>query len=203
MNSIDVDSRPSATLLDQLAPNWDVRSHHTLWIAAEPHHVYLTARRYDLGGSWLVRALMTVRAAPAAVAMLFRRRQRHAPCGDGRQSICGASFTLLAEVPGREFVLGLMGRFWTVTGGLVAADAEQFRQPAPSGQAQAFWSFHVVPCHGGTQLYTETRVRCGDDVSRRHFTRYWTVVRLGSHVIRRSILRQIRRLAEHSRQTTL
>jgi hypothetical protein len=193
-----VDSRESGTLLDQLVPNWDVRSHRTLWIAAEPHHVFLTARHIDLGASWPVRALMAVRAAPAAVAMLFRRHQQTAQPRDRLQSIGGASFTLLAEIPGREFVLGLMGRFWTATGGLVAADAEQFRQPAPPGQAQAFWSFHVVPCHGGTQLYTETRVRCGDDVSRRHFTRYWTVVGLGSDIVRWSILRQIRGLAEHS-----
>ncbi len=196
-----MDNRESGTLLDQLAPNWDVRSRHTLWIAAEPDHVYRTARRIDLEGSWPVRALMAVRAAPAAVAMLFRRHQR--PVRPGLQRIGGATFTLLAEVPGSEFVLGLTGRFWTATGGLVAADAEQFRQPAPPGQAQAFWSFHVVPSHGGTQFYTETRVRCGDDVSRRHFTRYWMIVKFGSDITRWSILRQIRRLSEHSQQTTL
>jgi hypothetical protein len=184
------------TLLDELAPNWDVRSWHTLWVGGEPTQVYLAARHADLGRSFLVRVLMAVRATPAVLAAIIRGRHRGIRSDPGRHGIRGVRFTLVAEVPGQEFVLGLMGRFWTLSGGLAPADPEHFRKPPPPGQAQAFWSIRVVASGGGTELLTETRVRCGDEISRRQFTRYWRIVRLGSGLVRRSILRQIRDLAE-------
>ena len=107
-----------------------------------------------------------------------------------------AKFTLIAEAPGEEFVLGIMGRFWTPSGGLVGASAERFLQPPPAGLAQGVWNFRVRPSGPGTELSTETRVRCGDAATRRQFTRYWRVIRVGSGWIRGSMLRQIRTAAE-------
>ena len=95
-----------------------------------------------------------------------------------------AAFTVIAESPGEEFVLGIMGRFWTPTGGVVAATAERFRELPPSGLAQAVWNFRVRSRGVGTELSTETRVRCGDEVTRRQFGRYWRIIRLGSGLIR-------------------
>ena len=89
-----------------------------------------------------------------------------------------------------------MGRFWTLTGDLVAATPDQFRSPPPSGLVQAFWNFRVSPSGEGTELTTETRVRCADRATKQRFLRYWLAIRLGSGVIRRSMLRQIRTSAE-------
>jgi hypothetical protein len=103
---------------------------------------------------------------------------------------------VIAEAPGEEFVLGIMGRFWTPTGSLVRASVAQLRDPAPAGLAQGFWNLRVEPCGPGTTLSTETRVRCGDPATRRQFARYWRIIRLGSTIIRSSLLRDIRRRAE-------
>jgi hypothetical protein len=103
----------------------------------------------------------------------------------------------MAEAPGEEFVLAIMGRFWTPSGGLVKASADQLRSPPPAGLAQGFWNFRVEPCGTGTILSTETRVRCGDPATRRRFARYWRIIRLGSALIRGSMLRHIRVQAEH------
>lgn len=62
-----------------------------------------------------------------------------------RPSVGPIAFTLVAESPGEEFVLG---------------------------------------------------VRCGDPATRRRFLRYWRLIRPGSGLIRGSLLRYIRRLAE-------
>jgi len=103
---------------------------------------------------------------------------------------------LIAEAPGEEFVLGIMGRFWTPSGGLVPATADTFRLPPPAGLAQGIWNFHVSPKADGTELSTETRVRCGDEATRRHFGRYWRIIRIGSGLIRGSMLRHIRSAAQ-------
>jgi sirohydrochlorin ferrochelatase len=83
-------------------------------------------------------------------------------------------------------------------GGLVTASAERFRELPPAGLAQAVWNFRVEPRGTGTELSTETRVRCADAVTRRQFARYWRVIRLGSGLIRGSMLRQIRTEAERA-----
>ena len=114
-----------------------------------------------------------------------------------RQALSPA-FTVVAERPGEEIVLGIMGRFWTPTGHVVAAEPARFRSAPPPGLAQGFWNLRVEPTAGGTLLSTETRVRCGDPDTRRRFLRYWRVIRPGSGLIRRSLLRRIKSSAEHS-----
>ena len=151
-----------ATLLDDLVPSYDVRSRHAIRIAASPARVYAVARRMDLGSPPLVRVLMGLRGAPAWV--VARLRGRNSPAGPpaARRRLGAARFTVLAEAPGEELVLGIMGRFWTPTGGVVDANAERFLQPPPPGLAQGIWNLRVTPSGAGTELSTETRVRCGD-----------------------------------------
>jgi len=184
------------TLLDDLLPDYDARSRHTIWVAAQSASVYEAARGADLGQPLLVRSLMGLRVAPSWIAAVFWGRRPEVNPRSGRRSVGAVGFTLVGEVPGEEFVLGIMGRFWTPTGGVVAASADRFRQMPPAGLAQAVWNFRVAPSGGGTDLSTETRVRCGDAATRRQFMRYWRIIRLGSGLIRRSMLRHIRISAE-------
>lgn len=186
----------SPMLLDDLVPRYDVCSHHAIWVNASPTVVYEAARHVDLGRPWVVRLLMGVRLVPAWLATVFGGPRRARNTVRGQRPVEAAAFTLIAESPGEEFVLGIMGRFWTPTGGVVAATAERFRDLPPSGLAQAVWNFRVRSRGVGTELSTETRVRCGDEVTRRQFGRYWRIIRLGSGLIRNSMLRHIRRTAE-------
>lgn len=185
-------------LLDDVAPTYDISSRHTIWVAAEPAHVYDAARHADLARPWLVRVLMALRVTPAKLATLSRGNQPAVQPAD-QCSVGSVPFTLIAETPGQEFVLGIMGRFWALTGGVVAAHPDRFRQLPPIGLAQGFWNFRVEPSGAGTELSTETRVRCGDAATRRQLARYWRIIRLGSDLIRRSMLRYIRRRAENPR----
>jgi len=105
---------------------------------------------------------MGLRTGPARLVAAVRRRRAPGAAGASQRSARPAAITVLAEAPGEEFVLGIMGRLWTTTGGLVKASAAQLRHPPPAGLAQGFWTFRVEPCGAGTTLSTETRVRCGD-----------------------------------------
>jgi hypothetical protein len=183
------------TLLDEWMPAFDVSARHAVDVRASAARTYEAARAMDLGAPPLVRVLMGLRAVPALAARAWGRRAQVASRGEERGP-GGLPFTLLAEAPGSEFVLGLAGRFWTPSGGLVRADAGAFRSPPPPGLAHAAWNFHVEARAHGCLLTTETRVRCADAATRAHFLRYWRVVRFGSGLIRRSMLRGIRRRAE-------
>jgi hypothetical protein len=104
----------------------------------------------------------------------------------------------LAEAPG-DRVLGLVGRPWKPNGQLVpVAGADDFAAFDRPGWVRAAIDFRVAPARGGTRLETETRIAATDAGARRRFTWYWRVVRPGSALIRRDILRAIRRRAEEA-----
>jgi hypothetical protein len=185
------------TLLDEWMPAFDASSRHAIDVNAGAPRAYEVARAMDLGAPPLVRVVMGLRAIPALAAGARRRRVQARQGGEQRAGTPGGlPFTLLAEAPGSEFVLGLAGRFWTMAGGIVRADAASFRLPPPPGLAHAAWNFRVEPRVGGCTVSTETRVLCADAVTRAQFLRYWRLVRFGSGLIRRSMLREIRRRAE-------
>ncbi len=170
-------------LIDEILPEYDFSERHSTTVAAAPERVYEIARRLDMSGSTLIRLLFRLRGLPQAALDL-----------DGLREL---GFSILAERPGRELVLGLVGRFWTRGGGVLAVTPlgfGEFRQP---GYALAAWNFHVTGNpRGGTGLATETRVRCTDAASRFSFRLYWLLVRPFSGLVRRVMLREIKREAE-------
>jgi len=58
--------------------------------------------------------------------------------------------------------------------------------------------FRLEPGPAGTLLSTETRVLATDPKTRRNFAAYWFVIRPGSSVIRRELLKVVARRAELS-----
>ena len=183
--------------IDRYLPDPEVSSRHAIWIDAAPGVVEEALRTADFSRIGIVRMLMAIRAVPAVLrdpSGAWRRWRASRPAGSSR-GLLGMSFTVLADTP-EQLLLGLQGRFWTPTGGLVATDVKAFDHGPPPGMAQAVWSFHLEEVDGGTRLTTETRVRTGDPASSRSFRRYWRVVGPFSGVMRRSILSFLRRTAE-------
>jgi hypothetical protein len=186
------------SLLDEWMPSFDVATRHSIDVAASAERTYGIARTAHLGTPLVVRMLLGLRAIPALSAHLFSSRAAAAPGTERLRGPGGIPFTLLAEDPGSEFLLGLAGRFWTPSGGVVPSDAEIFRRPPRPGLAHGLWNFRVEPRAHGCRVTTETRVLCADATTRTHFLRYWRLIHLGSGLIRHSLLRRIRRDAERS-----
>lgn len=185
-------------LIDQLLPDYELYERHERAIAAPPAVVYSAVRNGDLGRSWIVRGLLALRMAPGLLAHPRRAvaRLRALARGSGltMAALLEEGFTLLAEQVDREVVLGIVGRFWTLSGGVEPTDVERFRGPLRPGLAQAAWSFVVTGEGAGrSRVVTETRVHCADEATLRTFRRYWRVVRPFSGLIRQQMLRSIAR----------
>jgi hypothetical protein len=186
-------------LIDQFMPEWDARECHRIRIRLAPERVYRALRTADLGRHPVVRGLLLMRALPAA--LLDRTRLRHLR-ERASQPITLATFEeqgfrILAEDPPHELLFGLEGAFWRSGGDLRAVDPLSFREPLPEGTARAAWNFTLAPdAEGGCVLQTETRIFTPDAVARRRFRRYWLMIRPGSGLIRRLMLRSIRAEAE-------
>jgi hypothetical protein len=117
-----------------------------------------------------------------------------------REALPGYGFTILAERPGEEIVVGTTGRFWTLRERANMerpADLDAFQEFDRPGWAKAAMSFRVELLEdGSTKLETETRVDCMDDGARRRFALYWTLIEFFSGRIRRDMLRAVARMAE-------
>lgn len=183
-----------------------VRERHTVLISAGAEAVYRSLWKADFGGL-IASTLLGLRAIPSWVS---NGRVANGRAAGGRSTgpaltlhrFLAAGFTKLDEVPNEELVLGLTGRFWTPTGGLVTTRSDTFRAGPEPGLAQAAWNFHLSsPTPGVTELLTETRVRVAED-ARASFQLYWTVVRPFSGLLRRVMLRDVRRTAERRVATT-
>ncbi|MEO5904775.1 MAG: hypothetical protein ABIQ55_12245 [Gemmatimonadaceae bacterium] len=190
-------------LIDQYLPTWTVRERHSIVARASREAAYAAIRETDLARSDLVRALLVIRSLPS---MLFKKTGLH-EAKTSREPVTLATFEergfrVLDERVPEELVIGLEGRFWTPSGCLDTPGAEQFisMPPAP-GSARAVWNFRVEQIGSGrVRISTETRVLCADRGVKIRFLPYWSVVRLGSGLIRRSMLRAIRDVAELRRK---
>jgi hypothetical protein len=182
-------------------PRPDVTSVHAVEIAASPESVYDALGSTDFSRHPIVATLMFLRGLPAIIASpratWWRLRRRGGRTRLPLKALLGDDFVLLEEQPFEEIVLGLTGRFWTPTGGLVPTDASTFRDTVPAGLARAAWCFRLEPlAPSRTRLSTETRVCCADAATRRAFLRYWRIIAPASGLIRVAILRMVRRRAE-------
>lgn len=181
-------------LIDDHLPHADFAERHALRVHAPPERAYAVARRLDLRWSLPVRALFALRSLPA----LFTRTRGEKGLGTTMDGLLRNGFVLLDERAPHEFVLGLVGRFWTPAGGIERIHPAEFAVFDRPGMAVAAWNFTILPTDEGSLVATETRVRCTDDAARRSFARYWRVVRPFSGLIRMEALRSIRRTAESS-----
>jgi hypothetical protein len=167
-------------LLNDFLPEWDVDERHEVLAPIPPDRAYQAVKELDLSRSRLIRTLFAVRGLPRGNSLTFER-------------LTDVGFVVLAEDPPTEIVLGLIGQFWKMRGGLKTFEAAEFVSFADPGFVKAAWNFHVAPTEGGSTVSTETRVAATDDTSRRAFSRYWFFIGPFSGLIRREALRLIRR----------
>jgi hypothetical protein len=132
--------------------------------------------------------------------MALRGYGFHAAGGGGSRSFAQGlerfGFVPLGEIPGRELVFGLAGRFWRPDGGLRRLTREQFLTFEEEGSVKAVWNLEVAGrASEKTDLSTETRVLCFGASARRKFRLYWFWIEPFSGLTRRGLLREIDRKA--------
>lgn len=176
-------------------PVFDVSEYHETTVRAPIEEVYSALRSADLGGSPIIRLLLRLRALPAT----FTTGETRSNPKLDLDAILKAGFVLLGENRPNEIALGLVGRFWSLSGTRCRVTAEEFAVFDKPGYAKAVWNFSLIEKAETTRLATETRVRCLDDASRRRFRVYWALIAPFSGLIRREALRLIRRRSEFER----
>ncbi len=174
---------PEGTSLEGVLPRFDVETRKAIHIAAPAKVVYEVARELDMSSSGLIRALFRLRGLPSYAL--------------NAEGLARMRFKVVREEPPKGFVLGIIGRFWTISGHLVEFDPHLFSEIQAPGRAKAIWAFNVTPDPaGGSVLSTVTRVLAMDEHARRRFRLYWALVGPFSTVVRSRVLDSIKRSSE-------
>ena len=180
--------------LDRLLPDPHFRERHGRTIDAPPAAVWRAVEELRLGDLALSRALMSIRMLPARLA-----GRSEASRMVSARLLEGGPVPVLATYPQRAVVAGGVLQPWKITGGdeppeLDAAALQAFAEP---GWVKVGFDFLLVPDgNGSTRVTTETRVTATDPSTRARFRIYWTIIRAGSGLIRRDMLRAVARRAE-------
>lgn len=189
---------PSA-LIDRFMPAFDMSEHHEAFVRAPAPVAYGAMLRLDLARSRVTLVLLAFRglfalAQPREARRLYgpRVRRPRLTLGDLQE----AGFVVLGEQPGKEVVLGVVGRFWQPGSGIRRVQAPAFVSWNEPGYGKAVLNFAVRPAPDGSVVSTETRVRCTDERARRAFRRYWRVIGPFSGLIRGRALALVKAEAE-------
>lgn len=173
-------------LIDEAMPDCDRREVHRRATAAPEAAVWEAVHELRASELKAMKALMGIRTLGRRVDRSDRTVL---------EGFRGMGFRLIAEDPGRELVVGGIGRFWTPSGGLrKVTDKDQFQSFQEPGYAKVAFNFRLEE----GQLSTETRIAGTDAKARRLFGLYWLLIRPGSGLIRREWLRAIDRRAQAS-----
>jgi hypothetical protein len=182
--------RSPERLLDAALPRWDITERHARMVLAPPDSVWRALRDVPMRDLPVTRGLMRVRLAG-----------KRSKGGPDRKVLDALPPGELACREPHELLLGLVApTSLRVDVRSVAAlrpvDVDDLTRPLPDGWVRIGMDFRLTPAGRATRLDTETRVCATGPKAKRRFAAYCLVIRPGSGLIRRELLRAVARRAE-------
>lgn len=182
----------SDPLLDAFMPNYEVVERHHIQVAAPADVTLAAACEMDLLSKPAVRAVFKGRELLMGAEPDTRQR----PTGllALTQSL---GWRVLAEVPGREVVVGAATMPWEANPTFRPIGPAHFAGFDEPGYVKILWTLRADPVSASESIFrTETRVVATDAVSRSKFRKYWAWLSPGILLIRRMLLEPVKEEAE-------
>lgn len=177
-------------LLDQFMPVYDVATRHQRRIDASPEDVLAAARQMDMLGSPVARVIVRTRELVLGASGAPRRARTL------MEEVTAMGWGVLADVPGREVVVGAVTKPWEADVTFRALPPDQFAAFAEPGYVQIVWTLRADPDGRGRAIFrTETRARATDAEARTKFRRYWACFSPGMWLIRWTMLAPLAKAA--------
>jgi hypothetical protein len=179
-------------LLDRFMPQYEIVERHHIRVEAPADLTFDALRHLDMSRSPIVRAIfkgreLVLRSSPVETGLSRELVAQMLALGWG----------ILAEVPGREVIVGAVTKPWeanVVFRALPPADFAAFNEP---GFVKIVWTLRADPIDERASFArTETRAIATDAEARRRFRRYWSVFSPGILLIRRSMMPIVKADAE-------
>jgi hypothetical protein len=179
-------------LLDIFMPIYDVADRHGINVAAPADVALAAASGMNLGNCPVVSAIFKGRE------LILRSKPDNVPRPAGliagMQSI---GWHVLAELPGREIVMGAVTKPWEPNPVFRGMPPDEFISFQESGYVKIVWTLRADPRGTHQSIFrTETRAVATDRQAREKFRRYWAFLSPGIIAIRRAMLPAVKIKAE-------
>jgi len=183
-------------LLDRFMPVYDVVDRYQATVAAPAEIAFAAACEIDLRQSAIIRAIFTGRELLLRSAPDMKTRP---PGLIAWTRTMG--WGVLADVPGREIVVGAVTRPWDANPVFRAIPAEDFAAFDEPDYVKIAWTMRADAAGGQRCVVRhETRAIATDPTARRKFRIYWSFLSPGIIGIRRVALRLVKNEAERRMQ---
>jgi hypothetical protein len=179
-------------LLDRFMPEYEVAERHHMRVAAPAEVVMATAADTNLLELTIVRGIFEARA------LLLGAEPDHAmrPMGLLAQ-MRALGWGILAEVPGREVVVGAVTQPWLANVVFRAVPPDEFAAFREPEYVKIVWTLRADPVRPSESIFrTETRATTTDATARARFRWYWARFSPGIVLIRRVMLGVLKTEAE-------
>jgi hypothetical protein len=179
-------------LLDRFMPAYEVVERHQLRVTAPAAVTLSAAKAMDLQDSPVARAMIKGRELILG-AVPDDRPRPHGLLAE----VQSLGWGVLAELPGRELVVGAVTRPWEANVTFRAVPPDQFAAFSEADSVKIAWTLRADPISATESVFrTETRVIATDAGARAKFRRYWSFLSPGIILIRWAMLGPLKREAE-------
>jgi hypothetical protein len=179
-------------LLDRFMPSYEVVERHHTQVGA-PAAVTL-----DVAGTMELFQLPLVRAIFRGRELILGARPGDRPRRRGLlDEVQSLGWVVLAEVPGREIVVGSVTKPWEPNVTFRSLAPDEFAAFAEPGYVKIAWTLRADPISDRESIFrTETRVLATSPSARARFRRYWAFLSPGIVLIRWMSLAPLKAEAE-------
>jgi hypothetical protein len=179
-------------LLDRFMPEYEVVERHHIRVAAPPAVTLAAAREMDLLESRIVRLIFKGRELMMGAAPDDAMRPR------GLLALVQSlGWVVLAELPGREVVVGCATQPWEPNPRFRGVPPGAFAAFAEPGYVKIAWTLRADPDGASDSIFrSETRAIATDAAARARFRPYWSCLSPGIILIRRLMRGPLRAEAE-------
>lgn len=179
-------------LLDDFISEYDVVERHRILVNAPAAMTLAAAQRVDFTDLPLAQAMFKGRE--------FLLGATHVEQKSGAnllESMQSMGWVVLAEIPGREVVLGAVTRPWQANVVFRSIPPGEFRSFREPDYVKIAWTLRADEAGDGQSVFrTETRAVATDAEARAKFRRYWSFLSPGIFLIRMAMLRPVRAEAQ-------
>jgi hypothetical protein len=186
------DAEEKDPLLDRFMPTYEIVERHQIRVAAPAAVTLDAARHVDLQASPVVRTIIRTREFILGATPDNRQRPRGLLA-----EVQALGWGVLAEVPGREVVVGAVTKPWEANVTFRALPPDQFAAFDEPDYVKIAWTIRADPMNPAESIFrTETRALATDPFARSRFRRYWSFLSPGIIVIRWAVLGPVKKEAE-------
>jgi len=174
------DAEATDPLLDRFMARYEIAERHHIQVGAPAEVTFAAAREMDLNQSWVVRTIFRAREVLLGTEPDIVTRPR------GIVALTTSiGWGVLAEVPGRELVMGAVTQPWKADVVFRAVPPDQFASFNEPNYVKIVWTLRADPVNGARSIFrTETRAVATDAEAGRKFRRYWSLLSPGIIMIR-------------------